>query len=114
MSNLTHKQQVNKRYKQPLDKSNSMEELSKMTKIPLNILKEVYKRGIGAWRTNIRSVRQRGTFKKNLDLPRSQKLSAEQWGISRIYAFINKLQTKQELNHDIDLARQIPNIKIID
>jgi hypothetical protein len=111
---LTHKQQFNKRYKQPLGKSNRMEELAKMTKIPLNILKEVDKRGRGAWKTNIRSVRQKGTFKKNLDLPRSQKLSAEQWGIARVYAFINKLQTKQELNHDVDLARKIPGIKIID
>ena len=101
----THKQQFNKRYGYNLNKSHSLNELSKLSKIPLKILKQVDLRGRGAWRTNIKSVRTLGTFKKNQILPRSKKLSAEQWGVARVYAFINKLQKGTILNHDVDLAK---------
>jgi len=103
---LTHKQQFNKRIRQSLNASHSLPELAKLSNISLGILKEVYERGRGAWKTNIRSVRTKGTFRKNQDLPRSKKLSAEQWGMARVYAFINKFQ-KGGLNHDLDLAREI-------
>ncbi len=109
----THKQQFNKRMGFKLNQSHSLNELSKLSKIPLKILKQVDLRGRGAWKTNIRSVRQKGTFIKNLNLPRSQKLSAEQWGRARVMAFINKLQKGTILNHDVDLAKKIPNIKIV-
>jgi len=106
----THKQQFNERMGFKKNQSHSLVELSMITKIPFFILDQVYLRGKGAWKTNIKSVRQKGTFIKNLDLPRSKKLSAEQWGIARVYAFINKLQRPLILNHDIDLAKKIPNI----
>jgi hypothetical protein len=109
----THKQQVNERLGFDKNKSHTLNELSKICKIPLKILKEVDLRGRGAWKTNIQSVRTKGTFRKNQNLPRSKKLSAEQWGIARVYAFINKLQKGTILNHDIDLAKKIPNIKIV-
>jgi len=109
---LTHKQQFNKRMGFKLNQSHSLSTLSQLTGIPLKILKDVDLRGRGAWKTNIKSVRQKGTFIKNLNLPRSQKLSAEQWGIARVYAFINKLQKPMVLDHDIDLAKKIPNIII--
>jgi len=60
----THKQQFNKRYGFKLNQSHSLSELSKLSKIPLKILKEVDLRGRGAWKTNIRSVRTKGTFNK--------------------------------------------------
>jgi hypothetical protein len=110
---LTHKQQFNKRLGFKLNQSNSLSTLSQLAKIPLKILQEVNLRGKGAWKTNIRSVRRQKTFQKNLDLPRKEKLSAEQWGIARVYAFINKLQKGTILNHDIDLAKKIPNIIFI-
>lgn len=109
---LTHKQQFNERMGFELNQSHSLSTLSKLTGIPLKILEQVDLRGRGAWKTNIKSVRQKGTFIKDLDLPRSKKLSAEQWGIARVYAFINKLQRPLILNHDIDLAKKIPNIII--
>ena len=104
---LTHRQQFNKRYGYDINQSHSITQLSKLSKIPLSILKEVYERGRGAWKTNIKSVRTKYTFRKNEDLPRSMKLTAEQWGYSRIYAFINKIQKGTKLNHDIDLYRKI-------
>lgn len=109
---LTHKQQFNKRMGFKKNQSHSLSTLSQLTGIPLKILEYVDLRGRGAWKTNIKSVRQKGTFIKDLDLPRTQKLSAEQWGIARVYAFINKLQRPLILNHDIDLAKKIPNIII--
>ncbi len=108
----THKQQFNKRLGFQKNKSHSLIELSRITKIPFFILEKVNLRGKGAWKTNIKSVRTKGTFIKNLNVPRSKKLTAEQWGIARVYAFINKLQKPMILNHDIDLARKIPNIII--
>lgn len=103
---LTHKQQFNKRNRLSLNASHSLSDLARLSRISLVILKEVYERGRGAWKTNIRSVRTKGTFRKNQDLPRSKKLSAEQWGMARVYAFINKLE-KGGLNHDTDLAKRI-------
>ena len=104
---LTHKQQVNTRYGFQKNKSHSLKELSHISGIPLNILKVVNLRGKGAWKTNIRSVRTKGTFKKNEDLPRSKKLTAEQWGIARVYAFINKLDKGVILDHDTDLIKKM-------
>lgn len=64
--------------------------------MPLNALRKVYDRGIGAAKTNLESVRLKpGTkygpaFKKNVDAPRSAKLSPEQWAYGRVYAFVMK------------------------
>ena len=111
---MTHKQELNKRFGYPINQAHSIKQLSKISTIPVSILKKVYDRGKGAWKTNIRSVRQKGTFIKNLNLPRSQKLTAEQWAMARVYAFVNKLfSSKHKLNHDIDLAKKIPNIIFI-
>jgi|SRR5210317_371039 len=103
----THKQQFNERYGFNKNQSHSLSTLSQLSGISLKILQEVDLRGRGAWKTNIKSVRQKGTFIKNLNLPRSQKLSAEQWGIARVYAFINKIQKGLKLNHDMDLYKKI-------
>lgn len=89
---LTHKQEVNLRYGFPKDTSHSLEELSKITKIPLNALNESFKRGIGAYKTNPSSVRP-------------QVKSPEQWGYSRVYAMINK-GYKGILDFDTDLYKK--------
>ena len=106
---MTHREKVMKKYGLDKDKSYSIEELSKITKIKKKDLEEVDDRGKGAWKTNIRSVRMKGSFKKNVDAPRSAKLSAEQWGMARVYAFINKLDeiksgSRKKMDQDIDIA----------
>ena len=53
----TYKQQFNKKYNQPLNKSNSLDEISRLTGISKSKLQKVYNRGIGAWKNNIYSVR---------------------------------------------------------
>lgn len=49
---FTHKQQFNKRHKFDKDKSHSLKEISSISKYSMKILNEVYKRGIGAYKTN--------------------------------------------------------------
>lgn len=93
----THRENVLERYKLE-DKSHSLEELSKVSSIPLEILQEVYNRGIGAHSTQNKSVRLKGSFVKNVDAPKSKKLSKEQWGYARVYSFLDG-----NPSHDNDL-----------
>jgi len=67
----------------------SVEALSIVSGVPLDILQEVYNRGIGAYKTNPESVRMKGTFKKGVKAPMSQKLSKEQWAMARVYSFLD-------------------------
>lgn len=83
----TKRQDVLKKYGLA-NKSYSLEELSEATKVPLSILKEVYKRGLGAYNTQPKSVRLKGSFVKNVDAPMSAKLSAPQWAQARVYSFL--------------------------
>ena len=64
----------------------------------MKTLQEVYNRGIGAYKTNPRSVRMKGSFKKGVNAPMSKKLSKEQWAMARVYSFIDK-----NPKHDADL-----------
>ena len=66
----------------------SLPEIAELSQIPIKALREVYNRGVGAWKTNITSVRMKGTFEKGVNAPRSKKLSKEQWAMGRIYAFV--------------------------
>lgn len=93
----THRTRFLKKMGLP-DKSYSIEELAKISGIPKATLQEVYNRGIGAYKTNPTSVRMKGTFKKNVDAPMSQKLSKEQWAMARLYSFLNGSK-----KHDKDL-----------
>lgn len=60
------------------------------TGISRRILIEVYKRGVGAWRTSIDSVRMKSTGEKNVKAPRSAKMTKEQWAMARVYGFVMK------------------------
>jgi len=62
----------------------SIKEKSKKTKIPFGILKEVYKRGVAAWRTGHRP----GT-------------GPEQWGHGRVNSFIVKGKTYKTTDKDL-------------
>jgi len=74
---LTYKQKFNKKYKQPLNKSNSLKDISKLTGYKLSGLRIIYNKGVGAYRTNPRSVRP-------------QVRSPEQWAMARVYASVNR------------------------
>lgn len=102
----TNKQEFNKRHNQPLNKSNSKADISKLSGISMKILDEVYDRGLAAYRTNPESVRTK-TGKKDPKAPMSKKMTADQWGYSRVYSFVNKVEGRRKLNHDLDLAKKI-------
>lgn len=87
---LTHKAQFNKRHGFESSKSHSLADLAKISKIKLSVLKQVFNRGIGAYKTNPASVRP-------------QVKSAEQWGYARVYAYVNKKELGKKLDHDTDL-----------
>jgi len=73
---LTYKQKFNKKYKQPLNQSNSLNDISRLTGFKKSGLQTIYNKGIGAYKTNPQSVRP-------------MVKSKEQWAIARVYAAIN-------------------------
>ena len=93
----THRENILKRYKLK-DNGHSLEELSKVSAVPLNTLQEVYNRGIGAYKTNPQSVRLKGSYVKNVNAPLNKKLSKEQWAMARVYSFLDG-----NAKHDNDL-----------
>jgi hypothetical protein len=82
------------------DKSYSIAQLAKISKVPKHILLEVYRRGLGAYKTQPKSVRLKGSFVKNVDAPMSAKLSPQQWAMARIFSFLDG-----NPKHDEDLRR---------
>ena len=85
----THRENVLRKYNLP-DEHYSLPELDNKTGFPLSALRQVYEKGLGAYYTNYSSVREKGTYKKGTNAPPSQKLSPQQWGMSRVYAFVDK------------------------
>jgi hypothetical protein len=86
----TNRERFLKQYNLPADTSLSLLEISKLAKMPLNALRKVEDRGYGAYKSNPQSVRMKGTFKKGVNAPMSQKLSASQWARGRVFAFVMK------------------------
>jgi len=94
---MTHRQNFLKKHKLE-DKSYSLDQLSKISGVSLHTLNQVYKRGIGAYKTQPSSVRMKGTYKKGVDAPMSMKLSPQQWAYARVYSFLDN-----NPKHDNDL-----------
>ena len=74
---LTYKQKFNKKYGFTLNKSHSLNEISKITGFKKSGLQTIYNKGVGAYKTNPQSVRP------------SVK-SPEQWAMARVYASLNR------------------------
>jgi hypothetical protein len=85
---LTNKQKFNKKYGFKLDEPHSKEELVKISGVPKRILDAIFDRAVGARKTNPESVRSATTGKKVGGKSLRGKMSAEQWGFSRIYGFL--------------------------
>lgn len=71
----TYKNKFNKKYKQPIDQSNSIEDIAKLTGYKLSGLKVIFKKGVGAYKTNPASVRPSVT-------------SPQQWATARVYSAV--------------------------
>jgi len=101
---MTHRQSVLKVLGLPKDTTLSIEELAEHTDLPVEALYEVARRGAGAWKTNIASVRLKKDFSKNPNLsqyPRSARLSKEHWSMARVYSFVDKGKTFYTADADI-------------
>ena len=107
----TNKQKFNRKYKQPLNQPNSKKDISKLTGIPMSILDQVFDRGVGARKTNPQSVRSATTGKKPGGKSLRGKMSAEQWGQSRVYSFVMKQEGTWK-KADKDLAEKVKKKKI--
>tara|TARA_R110000803_G_scaffold81155_4_gene147097 strand:- start:1092 stop:1415 length:324 start_codon:yes stop_codon:yes gene_type:complete len=94
----TNKQKFNKKYKQQINQANSKKDISKLTGIPTRILDDVFDRGVGAFKSNPKSVRP------------SVK-SPEQWAFGRVYSFVMK-QKGTWSGADKDLADKVRKKKI--
>ena len=87
----TWKEKYNKKYGFEKSKSHSLSAISKKTGVSKKGLQQIYNKGIGAWKTNLPSVRVKGSFKKNPNtkkFPRSKRLGKEQWAMARVYSAV--------------------------
>ena len=100
----THREEVLQKLGLPPTTQLSVSELADLTDLPEEALQEVYNRGVGAWRTNLPSVRLKKDFSKNPDTsryPRSARLGKDQWAMARVYSFVNKGPTFYGPDSDI-------------
>jgi len=113
MTYKTYKQRLNIKLRLPQDTEHTLKQLKDITGIPIKILKEVEKRGKGAYNTNLGSVRLKD-FSKNSDLRKgaSKRLSPQQWSKARIYSFIYKsiFQCMRYKKQDMDLYDMIKHM----
>jgi hypothetical protein len=77
----------------PVSESLSIEQIAKLSGMPVAALREVEAKGRGAYANNPTSVRMKGSFKKGVAAPMSQKLSIGQWSLARVYSFVMKRKT---------------------
>tara|TARA_R100000773_G_C4212772_1_gene111905 strand:+ start:45 stop:383 length:339 start_codon:yes stop_codon:yes gene_type:complete len=85
----TNKQKFNKKYGFSPDAGHSLAEIARKSGISRSTLQEVYNRGVGARKNNPQSVRSQSNPKvKPGGKSLKGKMSAEQWGMGRVYGFV--------------------------
>jgi len=72
----TYKQRFNKKHGQPLSQSNSLAQIAKLSGYRISGIRTIFKKGIGAYKTNPQSVRPSVT-------------SPEAWAYARVYASVD-------------------------
>ncbi len=101
---VTYRELFHRKYNIPLSKSLSLEEIANIAKVPIEALKEIQKRGEGAWYNNLGSVRLRSNYSKNPNTylyRRASRLPMSQWSFARIYSFLTGGKTYQTADKDI-------------
>jgi len=94
---LTNKQKFNKKYGFKLSEPHSKKEISKLSGVSMNVLNKVYYRGVGAHKNNPSSVRNL----KGVKGGGGTKMSAQQWGVARIYSYVMKGRTYYTADKDL-------------
>lgn len=87
---MTNREDFLKKHHLPKDTHLSLQEISKLSGMPLSALKMVYNKGLGAYHTNPTSVRLKNSYMKNVPAPMEYKLSPSQWAYARVFAFVQK------------------------
>ena len=88
----TYKQKFNKKYKQPLNQSNSLKNISDLSGYSLSAIKKIYNKGIGAAKT--------------AGISRPQVKSKEQWAYGRVYASISKGSKASKIDKDLLIKKR--------
>jgi len=107
----TNKEKYNIKYGFSKGTSHSIKDISNKTGIPVRILNQVMSRGRGAHRSNPQSVRSATSGKKIGGSSLKGKMSATQWGHSRILSFVMKGKGTWG-KADKDLAEKVKVMKI--
>jgi hypothetical protein len=105
----TFKAKFNKKHGFPADKSHSVASIAKISGFKKSVLDAVYRRGVGARKTNPASVRSATTGKKVGGKSLAGKMSANQWAMARVYGFVGgnpKQVAKGAPDHDLWLKRK--------
>ena len=104
----THRERFNRRHGFPLRASHSIQEIARLTGYRSSVLQQAYNRGVGARRSNPSSVRLVKTGRKNYSKSLAGKMSANQWGMGRVYGLAMKNPKQVALGApDHDLWRQL-------
>jgi hypothetical protein len=90
---MTNREAFFKRHGIDTKDSLSLDDISRLSGMPVRVLKKVYSRGMGAYRTNPESVRPQVT-------------SPQQWAYGRVYSFVMK-QKGTYYGQDADLVKEI-------
>lgn len=88
----TNKQKFNLMYLRDKNESNSKEEISKLTKIPIKFLNEIYSRGIEAYENTTKNIKK--------------KVNENAYAYGRIYLFVVK-RKQSVLDFDLDVSSDI-------
>ena len=77
---MTNSEAFKKKHGIDVGTSLSLGRIANLAKMPTKALREVYRKGLGAYNTNPQSVRP-------------QVSSAQQWAMGRVYSFVQKQPT---------------------
>ena len=92
----SYKQKFNKVFKQTLNQPNSKEDISKLTKIPIRFLDDVYDRALSAYEKTPKYTKA--------------KVNANAYAYGRVYAFVVKRKLGN-LDFDLDISSNIRKYK---
>ena len=88
----TNKQKFNLMYKQDKNEPNSKEDISKLTKISMKFLDEIYDRGLKAYENTTKNIKK--------------KVNENAYAFGRVYAFVVK-RRQGVLDFDLDISSDI-------
>jgi len=92
----SYKQKFNKIFNRQLNQPNSKEDISKLTKIPMKFLDEVYDRGLKAYENTPKYIKA--------------KVNANAYAYGRVYSFVVNRKNKT-LEFDLDISSNIRKYK---